>query len=368
MITIIVLLIISGVIIGIIIKDNGLIQKSEYAKEKYSESQVREEMEIYLADLYAEAIKNGEEINAKQCLKLEDKDGVTKIEIENEDVATVEIIGADIVVPKDAIVTYKGYIFIVDNQLHIIDIGKINSRTEYNVSITKDENTESFSVSINGGDSETYLDNYTKKLKYGTEITINASPKTGYAVMQGIGTFKISSKTNIDIKAEQTETYNFDYTGTVQEWKAPQDGMYKLEVWGAQGGTSMIDGTLSTNYTSGRIASKQDYGGLGGYATGVTRLKKDETIYVVVGGKGENAKREGYAEAGYNGGGNGSDDTEYDDESAGAGGGATHIAKTEGVLSSLEQKIDDILIVAGGRRWWQLGYNRWIWRRNLWRV
>ncbi len=35
---------------------------------------------------------------------------------------------------------------------------------------------------------------------------------------------------------EQTE-YEFDYTGAEQVFTAPADGVYKLQVWGAQGGS-----------------------------------------------------------------------------------------------------------------------------------
>ena len=108
---------------------------------------------------------------------------------------------------------------------------------------------------------------------------------------------------------------------------------YKLEVWGAQGGTS--------NYLK--------YFGLGGYAVGNVYLNKNQTLYVVVGGMGQGANYN-YA-GGYNGGGNGAwgpGNSEAGPQSAYGGGGATHIATTNGVLSSFVNNRNSVLLVAGG--------------------
>ncbi|MCI8621434.1 MAG: hypothetical protein HFJ50_06955 [Clostridia bacterium] len=80
---------------------------------------------------------------------------------------------------------------------------------------------------------------------------------------------------------------NFNYTGNIQEYGAQVTGKYKLEVWGAQGGTTQ-------GYT----------GGYGGYSYGETQLNQGEKIYVAVGGAGIGASRMGQSLAGgYNGGG-----------------------------------------------------------------
>ena len=72
---------------------------------------------------------------------------------------------------------------------------------------------------------------------------------------------------------------NFDYTGREQTFTAPVAGYYRLETWGAQGGSSA---------------------GFGAYATGVVYLDKGQTIYVNVG----ESPGKRYA-GGYNGGGTG---------------------------------------------------------------
>ena len=58
---------------------------------------------------------------------------------------------------------------------------------------------------------------------------------------------------------------NFDYTGTVQTVTLPK-GTYKLECWGAQGGT----------YSS-------YIGGYGGYSKGTITLTEATTVYISVG-------------------------------------------------------------------------------------
>ena len=130
--------------------------------------------------------------------------------------------------------------------------------------------------------------------------------------------------------------FNFDYTGSEQTFTAPVSGTYKLETWGAQGG-----GT--ENYL----------GGVGAYAIGNIKLIANDYLYINVGGSGiismiNNSFN--YISGGYNGGGTGTaggDDTKYI-TSGGSGGGATHIAKKSGVLSTLENFKSDIFIISSG--------------------
>ena len=134
-----------------------------------------------------------------------------------------------------------------------------------------------------------------------------------------------------------------------QSLVVPTNGYYKLEVWGASGGTNSIN--------NGAITSR---GGYGGYSTGTIYLKKGKIIYINVGGKGStNAGTNGsVVNGGYNGGA-----ACTKDEWAmvcNTSGGATHIALKSGQLYELKDykgeydstagvhKSTDILIVAGG--------------------
>ena len=105
---------------------------------------------------------------------------------------------------------------------------------------------------------------------------------------------------------------NFDYTGSVQT-ATLTPGTYKLECWGAQGGTY-----------SGYI------GGYGGYSKGTITLTKTTTVYISVGGAGSSSS----TAAGFNGGGTGI-------SSGRGGGGATDVRIGQNSLYSR-------VIVAGG--------------------
>ena len=105
---------------------------------------------------------------------------------------------------------------------------------------------------------------------------------------------------------------NFDYTGSVQTATlAP--GTYKLECWGAQGGS----------YSS-------YIGGYGGYSKGTITLTEATTVYIFVGGAGSSSS----TTAGFNGGGTGI-------SSGRGGGGATDVRIGQNSLYSR-------VIVAGG--------------------
>lgn len=133
------------------------------------------------------------------------------------------------------------------------------------------------------------------------------------------------------------DSQRFDYTGAIQELPITKNGIYKLEVWGAAGGASLNNGSVT------------GAGGAGGYSVGYTYLTTEDVLYIVCGGKGENGPRSRNAVGGYNGGGNGTWDNS-DDESSGAGGGATHIALVTGTLVDIGKELFDEkgLIVAGG--------------------
>lgn len=135
---------------------------------------------------------------------------------------------------------------------------------------------------------------------------------------------------------------NFDYTGSVQTATlAP--GTYKLECWGAQGGNS--------NQSNGTYGN----GGKGGYSTGILNVSTNTTIYITVGGQGQNGVFNTRTAGGFNGGGDG-----YGTNNSGVGGGgggASDISLMSPVFSHSSYFINNIrdtnsllsrIIVAGG--------------------
>lgn len=126
------------------------------------------------------------------------------------------------------------------------------------------------------------------------------------------------------------EVYEFDYTGSEQVFTVPVSGIYKLETWGAQGGN----------------ATDVYIGGYGGYSDGTLRLKNNQEIYINVGGLGKSNGYKSELNGGYNGGGKvlATDNTNHQ---YGSGGGATHVATKSGLLSTLENSKESILMVSG---------------------
>lgn len=124
------------------------------------------------------------------------------------------------------------------------------------------------------------------------------------------------------------DSQSFSYTGGIQSFTIPANGIYKLEVWGAKGG--------STN------------GGKGGHSVGYKGLMKGTTLYIVCGGRGDTGTYGG--SGGYNGGGAGKSAESEAVAYAYGGGGATHIATVSGQLKNLStyKNTGEILIVAGG--------------------
>lgn len=117
---------------------------------------------------------------------------------------------------------------------------------------------------------------------------------------------------------------NFDYTGNVQSVLLPA-GKYKLQCWGAQGGS---------NAAASSYGITEQEGGKGGYSEGVLTLTSPTTVYVFVGGQGGSS-----GNGGWNGGGGGSGAATYDsgDEQGvsrmGCGGGATDISLVTSSMS-----------------------------------
>ena len=133
---------------------------------------------------------------------------------------------------------------------------------------------------------------------------------------------------------EDGTIWNFDYTGGEQTFTVPCDGEYKLEAWGAQGGSSF---SYLPTYTQTAIGTN------GAMAILEDSMKNQQKLYVNVGGSGENATQSAPGNGGYNGGGYGGTfkgiSTGY--VNCGGGGGSTDIRILQSDLTSR-------LIVAGG--------------------
>lgn len=119
-------------------------------------------------------------------------------------------------------------------------------------------------------------------------------------------------------------TYDFNYTGNVQSIELPR-GKYKLQCWGAQGGTS--------------YGSSNGAGSKGGYSEGVLTLTEKTTLYVFVGGQGSRGSSSSLVNGGWNGGGASVGYTSYNSGDTNGysypacGGGATDISTVTSSMS-----------------------------------
>lgn len=117
--------------------------------------------------------------------------------------------------------------------------------------------------------------------------------------------------------------FNYKYNGTFQTFKAPKDGTYKIELWGASGGNS------------GNITA-----GLGAYTKGEIKLKKGEKLYLYLGEQGSNTIYESFGGGGS--GGNGGT------QLGNSGGGATDVRLVSGSFDNAKSLNSRIMVAAGG--------------------
>lgn len=134
---------------------------------------------------------------------------------------------------------------------------------------------------------------------------------------------------------------NCPYSGGEKTLTLSQRCLVKLECWGGKGGDAY------------NLSQGNQYGDIGGYTKGNMILNGTFTLYLNCGGKGIKAEGDIHETISYPGGYNGGGDG-YHTELAGfygnygSGGGATHIALSSGVLSSLDSHRESVLAVAGG--------------------
>ena len=219
----------------------------------------------------------------------------------------------------------------------------------YNPSGVQDNKSGTISISYNQGSSwytgKTNEVQYTG-FYYGDTVWVkDISPASGYVLKNVTGATLSNGIYKLTITAASQNiliymgykpdgtSKTFGYTGAVQTYTAPSAGTYKLEVCGAQGGSPVVSG----------ITSKT--GGKGGCATGNVTLTAGQTLYVFVGGAGGYTASSGQQmSGGWNGGGNTAVAGNYAAH-WGAGGGATHISKSNATIANAGS---NLLIVGGG--------------------
>ena len=121
-------------------------------------------------------------------------------------------------------------------------------------------------------------------------------------------------------------------------------GIYRFELWGAQGGDA--------RYWN-RVNIRPNSGGKGAFVSGYLKLPYSSSFYFYIGAKGEDQtgiKKGDFGKGGYNGGGNGGgeeNDDSYPESSAG-GGGATDIRIIHDSQNEVESLKSRIAVAAAG--------------------
>ena len=150
---------------------------------------------------------------------------------------------------------------------------------------------------------------------------------SGLAIKYNDGKLNDPEKGNCDF----TLAHNFEYTGGVQTFKVPFDGIYSIKLWGAKGGNN------------------SDVYGNGAFTYGNIELHRNDILYIYVGGKG-GSTRAGVSEhinGGYNGGGY-TNGQSCCDRTYGTGGGATDVRLVGGSWNDEESLKSRIMVAAGG--------------------
>ena len=237
-----------------------------------------------------------------------------------------------------------------------IPTGSYGNRS-YTATWTKD--TYTITYDLNGGsmpDGVTNPDTYNVDTP---NFTLNYPVKDGYSFAGWSGTGLSEPTMDVTIITGSTgnksytatwsaESYriilqnnarnSFDLTRTTETFTAPVSGTYKIDAWGASGGTGIFNNNAVT-----------ELGGLGSYTSGEIDLEANENLYVSVGGEGYSPlskNQHDFIPGGYNGGGRGT--AGGTDDIAGGGGGATDIRITNGTWDDEESLNSRIMVASGG--------------------
>jgi len=128
------------------------------------------------------------------------------------------------------------------------------------------------------------------------------------------------------VELDPLNEMDFEYTGERQIFVVPQTGRYFLEVWGADGGA----------------VPNSIFNGRGGYSSGWVNLTAGETLYLYVGGRGEETEGANHINAGgFNGGGSARNSGTVISGIRAGGGGASDIRVVNDTLFNR-------IIVSGG--------------------
>ena len=186
------------------------------------------------------------------------------------------------------------------------------------------KNNTSSTIKLNVGVSSS--EKSTDSIEYlgGKKLISGTTAEADYYYDEATSKYISTTDSSISFTTDSTI---YSYTGSSQTYTPNHDGSYKLEAWGARGG--------STNGAEG---------GKGAYASGVIDLKKSENIYMYLG-----EFYDGYKESNsFNGGGHGGYATTEKQTYNANGGGATDFRLVSGDWNNATSLASRIMVASGG--------------------
>ena len=257
---------------------------------------------------------------------------------------------------------YIGNSLLTDKYMYCYNCttSNVESTKTYTTTNVSDTPTSDYAKSGNGAAKVTLVDDIVYNVDYNGKYGILPTPVKEGFVFGGWFTGEDGTGKKISRNTALTETGNHtlyafwikptEYSSSGNyEYTVPRNGFYKIELWGAQGGSSLLDnGTRNITAKTCLLDGKgKCFGGYGSYTAGVIQLRKGEVLYLYVGGQGTSGIKSQDAPGGYNGGGIGTWDNS-DDEADGAGGGATDVRLVSGEWNDATSLASRIMVAAGG--------------------
>ncbi len=199
-ITIILLLILAGVVINVLIGENGLFNVAKQAGEEYEISEIKEEIEYAIVDIKIEKLQNGEELTM-DTLEQNLPNKLKDIIVEKNDEG--QIIGE-----------YKGYDYTITNEYEVIvEKSRVKPIVTYTLSdetIGTSELTITLTATISEGTitkiikpDENYEENI-NEVRY--KVTQNAKYKFIVEASNGTKATKIIQISNLKPKTPEIKT------------------------------------------------------------------------------------------------------------------------------------------------------------------
>ena len=335
-ITIIILLILAGITI-VQLTETGLFGKAELANQKTRYATAKEVVDLKLLEIQTDcAMKNEDYTLIKIAKEMEDSKEITVQNYRFENTASIkqgltvisealkeQKILKEIEVSVDK---YPEYIFLIGQTCQIEKVSIDGKYDDWEkllefAEIDKDK-YENFEQAVQDKDVIKAITTSKEAMDY-----LKNSPELFEIFMANSDVIQDLPKQELELEKNESVENEPYYTFLAKAGKT-----YLIECWGGQGG----------HYSS----SLQ--GGYGGYSYGIYKPTEDTLLYIYIGGAGVGHIANGTANGGYNGGGALNKTWGDSNERRATGGGATHIATVPGLLSTLEEYKEKILIVAGG--------------------